>query len=68
MSKASTIALRNPRIVQVLHEETAKGAGRNATETAENLILDGVEYRKAKRDAQKNIREGQQAREPAPAA
>lgn len=45
-----TIAIRNPRICELVAAEQAGGAGRSATEAAENLILDGVELRRMKRD------------------
>ena len=65
MSRAfNALQLRNPRILDVLHEQTEAGAGRNPTETAENLILDGVEHRREKRRAAEDIREVNDRPEP----
>lgn len=50
----TTIAIRNPRVLDVVREELAQGAGRNATEAAENLILVGAEHRKLDRARQEN--------------
>jgi hypothetical protein len=47
-----TIAIRNPRILEVVGEEMEFGAGRNATEAAENLILASVEDRRVRRAVQ----------------
>lgn len=44
-----TIAIRNPRVLEVVGEEMGFGAGRNATEAAENLILAGAEDRRLER-------------------
>ena len=44
----TVIQLRNPRIVEKVNEQFAMGVGRNTTETAENLILDGIEARRSK--------------------
>lgn len=44
-----TIAIRNPAIRELVDEEQKAGVGRSATETAENLIRDGAEYRRIRR-------------------
>lgn len=44
-----TIAIRNPRVLEVVDEEIEHGAGRNATEAAENLILAAAETRRVDR-------------------
>lgn len=41
-----TIAIRNPAIRELVADAQQKGMGRSATETAENLIRDGWEYRR----------------------
>lgn len=46
----ATIAIRNPRVLEVIDAEFKEGAGRNATEAAENLILDAAERRRMDRD------------------
>jgi len=33
------VAIRNPLVLELIEEELANGAGRNATEVAENLIV-----------------------------
>ena len=47
----SAIQIRNPRIKQLVAEEQAHGAGRNASEAAENLISEAVEARRLKRES-----------------
>ena len=44
-----SILLRNPRILEVVEEELRHGAGRNATEVAENLVFAGAENRRMAR-------------------
>lgn len=47
--EVGTVNLRNPRTVRLIVEEQRRGAGRNVTEAAENLIAEAVESRRAKR-------------------
>lgn len=49
MPDIETVTLRNPSVIDKLVREMAEGVGRNATETAENLILEAAEIRKADR-------------------
>lgn len=44
-----TIAIRNPGVIKIACEEMEHGAGRSATEAAENLIVAGAEARRMKR-------------------
>lgn len=52
-----TLAIRNPHVIAVVDQELEHGAGRNATEAAENLILAGAEQRRIDRDRKSRRRE-----------
>lgn len=45
-----TIAIRSPRIREVVDQERRLGAGRTATEVAEHLIIEAVERRRLQRE------------------
>ncbi len=45
-----TIAIRSPRIREVVDQERQLGAGRTATEVAEHLIIEAVERRRLQRE------------------
>lgn len=44
-----SIAIQNPRVVQIIMEEWRHGCGRGPTEAAENLILDEADRRRLAR-------------------
>ena len=46
------VIIKNPRVLEIIAEQRLSGAGRNYTETAENLILDGADARRLKRSQQ----------------
>jgi hypothetical protein len=50
MPDVESVTLRNPRVIETLIRETGEGAGRNATETADNLILEAAEHRRVSRE------------------
>lgn len=43
------IQIRNPAVCELVAEQQEAGVGRNASETAENLIRAGVDYLRQKR-------------------
>lgn len=43
------IAIRNPHVNRLVAQEVQRGAGRNPTEAAENLILEAIAHRAAER-------------------
>lgn len=50
-ASVESVTLKNPRVMHALDREMAEGAGRNATETAENLILEAAEQRRVTRES-----------------
>lgn len=48
-----TIAIRNPGVIKIACEEMEHGAGRSATEAAENLIMQAAEVRRMERASDK---------------
>lgn len=43
------ISLVNPRVLELVSHEVEHGVGRNATEAAENLIMEAAERRRLER-------------------
>lgn len=50
----TAITIRNPIVIQRVLDEMPHGAGRNATEAAENLILEQSENRRFSRASSSN--------------
>ena len=49
MSRIKAIQIVNPLVLETIAREVEHGAGRNATEAAENLILQQAERRQVER-------------------
>ena len=50
MPAIQSLQLKNPRTIDLVEREQLNGGGRSLTETAENMIAEAAEHRRAQRE------------------